>query len=44
MSPKKLEEKLKREAVRKGLSKERTGAYVFGNPVMQKLMKQKRGK
>jgi hypothetical protein len=28
--PKKLEEKLKREARKKGLSKERMGAYVYG--------------
>jgi len=28
--PKKLEEQLKREAQQKGLSKERTGAYVYG--------------
>jgi len=40
MSPKKLEEKLKRQARKKGLSKERTGAYVYGT--MNKL--KKRGK
>ena len=28
--PKALEEKLKREAKKKGFSKERTGAYVYG--------------
>jgi hypothetical protein len=28
--PKALENKLKREAAKKGLSKERTGAYVYG--------------
>jgi len=28
--PKKMEEKLKREAKKKGLSKERAGAYVYG--------------
>lgn len=28
--PKQLEEKLKREARKKGLSKERAGAYVYG--------------
>ena len=33
--PKKVENKLKREAKRKGLSKERTGAYVYGT--MKKL-------
>lgn len=30
MVPKKLEEKLKREAKRKGLSKKRAGAFVYG--------------
>ncbi len=33
--PKKLERKLKREAKKKGLSKKRTGAYVYGT--MRKL-------
>ena len=33
--PKKVENKLKKEAKQKGLSKERTGAYVFGT--MKKL-------
>jgi len=28
--PKKLEEKLKRQARKKGLGKKRTGAYVYG--------------
>jgi hypothetical protein len=28
--PKKLERKLKRQARKKGLSKKRTGAYVYG--------------
>ena len=28
--PKKLEQKLKRAAKKKGLSKKRTGAYVYG--------------
>jgi hypothetical protein len=28
--PKALEDKLKREAAKKGLSKKRTGAYVYG--------------
>ncbi len=28
--PKKLEERLKRQAKKKGLGKERTGAYVYG--------------
>ncbi len=30
MSPKKMERELKAEAKKKGLSKERTGAYVYG--------------
>jgi len=33
--PKKVENKLKREAKRKGLSKERSGAYIYGH--MKKL-------
>jgi len=28
--PKELEDKLKRQAQKKGLSKKRTGAYVYG--------------
>ena len=40
--PKKLEEKLKREAKKKGLSKKRTGAYVYGNKVMQKYLRKKK--
>lgn len=30
LMPKELEEKLKKEAAQKGLSKERAGAYVYG--------------
>lgn len=33
--PKALEEKLKKQARKKGMSKERTGAYVYGT--MQKV-------
>ena len=33
--PKELEQRLKRQARKKGLSKERTGAYVYGT--MQKV-------
>lgn len=35
--PKKLERKLKQEAKAKGLSKKRTGAYVYGT--MNKMKK-----
>lgn len=39
--PKELEQKLKKEALKKGLSKKRAGAYVYGT--MSKLgWKQKR--
>ena len=34
--PKALERKLKAAAKKKGLSKKRTGAYVYGNKTMQK--------
>lgn len=39
--PKALEQKLKKEAKKKGLSKERTGAYVYGT--MQKVTDWKPG-
>ena len=39
--PKALERKLLAEAHRKGFSKKRTGAYVYGNPVMKKYLKEK---
>lgn len=42
--PKKLEMKLKVEAKKKGLSKERTGAYVYGNPVMKTYLKKSKKK
>jgi hypothetical protein len=38
--PRKLELKLKREARKKGLSKKRTGAYVYGT--LAKLKKSRR--
>jgi len=38
--PKALEAKLKKQAKKLGLGKERTGAYVYGNETMQKYMKQ----
>ncbi|KKN56926.1 hypothetical protein LCGC14_0567180 [marine sediment metagenome] len=34
--PKKVEEKIKRTAKKRGYGKERTGAYVFGNKAMIK--------
>ena len=37
-----LERKLKRQAKKKGLGKKRTAAYVYGNPVMQKVLKRKK--
>ena len=47
--PKALEQKLKKEAQKKGLSKERTGAYVYGTlrehgwkPAREKAMKRAR--
>ena len=48
--PKELEEKLKRQAKKKGFGKERTGAYVYGTlqkvtswkPHKKKLYKQKK--
>jgi hypothetical protein len=36
--PKELEEKLKREARKKGLTGERFNAYVYGNKTMQESM------
>ena len=36
--PKKVEEKLKRQAKKKGLSKKRTGAYVYGTMQKQGMM------
>ncbi|HEY4712022.1 MAG TPA: hypothetical protein VIH69_05020 [Dehalococcoidia bacterium] len=42
--PKALEEKLKRQAEKKGFGKARTGAYVYGNETMQKYMKKKHKK
>ena len=46
MSPEKLERKLKAEARKKGLSKERTGAFVYGTmrKTGWKPNKEKRGK
>jgi hypothetical protein len=38
--PKKLEKKLKQEAKKKGLGKERTGAYVYGT--LAKIKKNKK--
>ena len=38
--PKMLEQKLKKEAKKKGLSKKRTGAYVYGT--LSKLKKKSR--
>lgn len=40
--PKALERKLKAQAKKKGLSKERTGAYIYGNKTMQSYMKKKK--
>ena len=37
--PFELERKLKRSARKKGLGKKRTGAYVYGNPVMKAWLK-----
>ena len=42
--PKALEEKLKRRAAKMHLSKERTGAYVYGNKTMLEYRKHKKGK
>ena len=39
--PKWLEEKLKKDAKKKGLSKEKQGAYVYGNKAMQEAKKKK---
>lgn len=36
--PKELEEKLKREAHKKGLTGKRFNAYVYGNKTMQEYM------
>ena len=36
--PKELEDKLKREARKKGLSGDRFNAYVYGNKTMQKYL------
>lgn len=40
--PKELERKLKAEAKKKGLTGKRAGAYVYGNPVMQKYLRKKK--
>lgn len=40
--PRKLELKLKREARKKGLSKKRTGAYVYGTLAKLKKSRRKR--
>lgn len=40
--PRALEKKLKAAAKKKHLSKERTNAYVYGNPTMKKYLKKKR--
>lgn len=40
--PKKLERKLKRECKKKGLSKKRCNAYVYGNKTMQAWLRKKR--
>lgn len=42
--PKALERKLKRIAKSRGYGKKRTGAYVYGNEVMQEHMRKKRGR
>jgi hypothetical protein len=42
--PKRLEQKLKRIARKRGYSKERTGAYVYGNSVMQEYARKKRAR
>lgn len=41
--PKKMEEALKREAKKKGLSKERTGAYVYGTMRKEGKLPKKKG-
>lgn len=42
--PKKVERKLKAEAKKKGLSKERTGAYVYGTMQKQGWKPKKKAK
>ena len=40
--PKKLEEALMKMAKKKGLTGKKLNAYVYGNPVMQKYLREKR--
>jgi len=40
--PKEVEDKLKREAKKKGLSKEETGAYVYGTMQKKGLLGKKK--